>query len=54
MLPRGGIILGRDDQKIARNIIDGRMTVFDQFMANVQFAVNRSVGRPKKTYPPVI
>ena len=25
------------------NIIDGRMTIFDQFMANVQFAVNRSV-----------
>merc|ERR1712139_192288 len=27
------------------NIKDGRMTVFDQFMANVQFAVSRSVGR---------
>eukprot|EP00435_Cladocopium_sp_Y103_P003351 s4384_g1.t1 len=27
------------------NIIDGRMTVFDQFMANVQFAVNRSVSK---------
>ena len=27
-----------------RKIIDGRMTVFDQFMANVQFAVNRSVA----------
>eukprot|EP00440_Ansanella_granifera_P014609 gb/GFBE01015878.1/.p1 GENE.gb/GFBE01015878.1/~~gb/GFBE01015878.1/.p1 ORF type:complete len:290 (+),score=51.10 gb/GFBE01015878.1/:1-870(+) len=27
------------------NIIDGRMTVFDQFMANVQFAVTRSVSR---------
>eukprot|EP00434_Breviolum_minutum_P007474 symbB.v1.2.006595.t2/scaffold393.1/size213714/8 len=26
-------------------IIDGRMTVFDQFMANVQFAVNRSVSK---------
>ncbi|CAJ1443676.1 unnamed protein product [Effrenium voratum] len=26
------------------NIIDGRMTIFDQFMANVQFAVNRSVS----------
>ncbi|CAE8640803.1 unnamed protein product, partial [Polarella glacialis] len=27
------------------NIMDGRMTVYDQFMANVQFAVNRSVSR---------
>mmetsp|Transcript_61699 Transcript_61699/g.127883 ORF Transcript_61699/g.127883 Transcript_61699/m.127883 type:complete len:273 (+) Transcript_61699:30-848(+) len=26
-------------------IIDGRMMVFDQFMANVQFAINRTVSR---------
>ena len=25
-------------------IIDGRMMVFDQFMANVQFAINRTVA----------
>ena len=33
--------------KPLRKIVDGRMTVFDQFMANVQFAVNRSVTWPR-------
>lgn len=35
----------RQDESVRRwvAIRDGRMTVFDQFMANVQFAINRSV-----------